>query len=358
MLSLVALQKTKHQPPPSCFCSLSRELPLPKVLAAACISAQDAQMGWGVPDHCSHVGTEGKQVPHSRTKGGHFHISLHKHTLDRYPIFAYSRASLLLVKRDFFQDNWQETCMVPWLHKIRQIPEAKPYHYLHQNSPSLCNSLAQAAPQAGCLGEGFGNHMPCSSQLCSAVIFKTSSEGNYAKGCVSSMGHGSMSGYDHTATNPSLPTNWLSSWCHLPVGGYISPSLCGKSLPCLLRAGTAVSHTVLRLGHSTAPSSSWMDGNSSWSIRSGRCPSALCPWHMCSSGFALPRPPEPPQTQWRQVQPWLLRNIRPWCMTTTKYTPHTHRHTKHTSWVCMTWLQLVLHEHHFCYMLQSIWQLP
>lgn len=63
MLSLLALEKTNHQPPPSRLCSLSREPPLLQVLAAACISAQDAQMGLGAPGHCSHVGIEGSKCP-------------------------------------------------------------------------------------------------------------------------------------------------------------------------------------------------------------------------------------------------------------------------------------------------------
>lgn len=106
MPSPVALQKINHHPPPSCLCSLSREPPLLKVLATACISALDAQMGSGVPDHCSHVSFKGSKCPTAGPKeviATSVCISTRRLSLDKYPISAYSRVSLLLVKSDFFK---------------------------------------------------------------------------------------------------------------------------------------------------------------------------------------------------------------------------------------------------------------
>lgn len=111
-----------------------------KVLAAVGISALDAQM---VTEKCqiiTHTWVLNRRNAPRPTAWWQEVIttsvcmSTPQFSLDRYLISAYSRAFLLLVEGDFFQEDWQETCAGPWLHKMKQIPEAKPYHYLHQTS--------------------------------------------------------------------------------------------------------------------------------------------------------------------------------------------------------------------------------
>lgn len=156
-----------------------------------------------------------------------------------------------------------------------------------------------------------------------------------------------MAPWVHTIIQQQIP---IYLWISYPAGAIClsvvtyHPASMGRACPVSSVLGLLFhTHIVLCLGHSTAHGSSWMDGNCSWSIRSGQCPSALCPWHLCSSGTALPRPPEPLKPRGGKYI-WLLRNIRPWCLTNSKIY-NTHKYKTHR--LGMTWVQFVLNECHF-----------
>lgn len=166
-----------------------------------------------VPDRRSHVGIERKKCPtaHSRTQEAitaSVCVSTRQFSLDKYLIFACSRAFLLLVEGDFFQEDWQETRAGPRLQKMKQIPEAKPYRYLHQPSlhspwPVIMQFIRQELPSAA--GRLLRRRLwqllcPARAGPCSAVIFKESAEGNCAQDRVISMGHSTMSGCNPTAS--------------------------------------------------------------------------------------------------------------------------------------------------------------
>lgn len=205
--------------------------------------------------------------------------------------------------------------------------------------PSSCNSFTKSYPSP-CTGSAVGRLLrrrlwqllcPARASPCSAVIFKESSEGNHAQGRVISMGHGTMSGCNPTASQQQIPIylqiRYPAGAICLSVVTY-HPASAGRA--CSVSSALGPPFHTLRCGRAVAwrRAATCRTVNGWPSVRMGRCPPARHP-----TLLGLPRPPEPPQTQGRQVLSASWKDqLRTHCFTNSKIiVTYVHAHTYHTS---------------------------
>lgn len=242
-------------------------------------------------------------------------MSTGQFSLDRYVIFTYSKAASLLVESDFFfffKKIDKKLALAPgyikWSRFLKQnhtIISVRPACIFP--GPSLCNLFAKSY-MVLCTGSTTGRLLrrrlwlllcPAQAGHCSAVIYKNSSEGNGAKDCVISMGHGTTSGCNHTALEQQIPIylqirHPAGAIC-LSVVTYHPASMEGPAVSPLCLDCSLSRCAVAGPLHSTRQQvAGWWNASevSGWA-------SAHQYGNPGSFGFALPRCPEPPETQGR-----------------------------------------------------------
>lgn len=320
MQTPVALQKIKHHPPLSCLCSVTMESPLLKILATVGISALGAQM---VVGKCQIIayrwGSNRRRAPWPSAWSQEVITTsvcttTWQLSLDRYLIFACSRAASLLVEGPFFffKKIDKKLALAPGYIKWSRFPRqnctiisVRPACIFP--GPSLCNLFAKSY-MVLCTGSTAGRLLrrrlwlllcPAQAGCCSAVIFKNSSEGNSTKDCIISMGHGTMSGCNHTASEQQIP---IYLQIRYPAGAIC---LSVVTYHPASTEGPAVSPLRLDCGLPSRPAAGPLHSArqqvAGWWNASGVSGWASAHWYgnPGSFGLALPRRPEPPQTQGR-----------------------------------------------------------